>query len=159
MEKLPITYRLAGVADLELLTQTRLEFLEEGGSGLNDSQKAEMYAQNRAYFDETLRDGSFAAYLAFDGEQLAATSGISFYSTPPNTKNTTGKTAYIANMFTKPEYRGRGIATRLFDMAVKEARRRGCGKVALSATDMGRPIYNKYGFFTPKGAMEYFFDK
>ena len=61
-------------------------------------------------------------------------------------------------MFTKPEYRGKGIATRLFEMTVAEAQKRGCGKVVLHATDMGRPIYEKFGFFVPNGAMEYYFE-
>ena len=154
-----ITYRLATIDDLELLAQARVEFFADIHKDIADSQKAEIYNSNKAYFIETLGDDTFTAWFAFDGDALIATSGVNFYRTPPNPKNPTGKTAYISNMFTKSEYRGRGIATRLFALTVDEARKRGCGKVVLHATDMGRPVYEKYGFFVPDGAMEYYFDK
>ena len=152
------TYRVALISDLELLTRTRVEFFANIHKDMTDTQKAEIYSCNKAYFEETLKDNTFTAYLAFDGGMLVATSGVNFYKTPPNPKNPTGKTAYISNMFTKPEYRGKGIATRLFEMTVAEAQKRGCGKVVLHATDMGRPIYEKFGFFIPNGAMEYYFE-
>jgi len=153
-----LTYRLATPDDLEILTVARVEFFADCHPEMTDAQKAEMYTQNKAYFTETLADGSFAAYLALDGEHLVATSGVNFYRTPPNPKNPTGKTAYISNMYTRPAYRGRGIATRLFALTVEIARSRGCGKIVLHATDMGRPIYEKAGFFVPKGAMEFYFE-
>lgn len=157
MTNIELSYRLATIDDLELLTQTRVEFFADIHKDLTDEQKVEIYNYNKAYFEETLSDDTFAAYLAFDGEQLVATSGVNFYRTPPNPGNKTGRTAYISNMFTKPAYRGKGIATHLFDMTVAEARKRGCGKIVLHATDAGRPIYEKYGFFVPNGAMEYYF--
>jgi len=40
------------------------------------------------------------------------------------------------------------------DLLVQEARRRGAGMVTLDATDMGRPVYEKYGFTQIKGEME-----
>jgi len=152
-----ITCRQATTADLELLARTRVEFMADAHPDMTESLKCEMYLQNRAYLEESLHDGSFTAYLAFDGDDLAGTSGVNFYKTPPNPPNPTGKTAYISNMYSKPAYRGRGIATRLFALTMDEAKRRGCGKVILHATDMGRPIYEKYGFFVPKGAMEYYY--
>lgn len=158
MEKSALLFREVTVGDLEQLTRIRVEFFADLHKDMTDTQKAEMYTCNKEYFEETLNDGTFTAYLAFDGDIIAATSGVNFYKTPPNPKNPTGKTAYISNMFTKPEYRGRGIATRLFAMTVAEAKRCGCGKVVLHATDMGRSIYEKYGFFVPNGAMEYYFE-
>ena len=150
-----ITYRMATVDDIELLTRTRIDFIRDVHKDMTDEQASVLLANNKSYFEKTLRDGTFAAYLAFDGNTLAATSGVNFYNCPPSLKNLTGKTAYISNMYTLPEYRGRGIATRLFDMIVCESRKNGCGFVSLHATDMGRPIYEKYGFSTPNGDMEY----
>ena len=117
-----ITYRKVTIDDLELLTQARVEFFADIHKDMTDKQKAEIYTQKKAYFEETMTDGTFTAWLAFDENTLIATSGINFYKTPPNPKNPTGKTAYISNMFTKPKYRGQGIATRLFTMTVEEAK-------------------------------------
>jgi len=153
-----LSYRTATIDDVELLTRTRVKFLTVARENVTDSQNAELYAHNKAYFEESLKDDTFAAFFAFDGKRLAGTSGVNFYKVPPNLMNKTGDVAHISNMFTKPEYRGRGVATHLFNMTVEEARRRGCGRLELHATDMGRPIYEKYGFFAPDDVMEYYFD-
>lgn len=58
-------------------------------------------------------------------------------------------------MFTYPEYRGQGIATKLFDMCVGAARMAGCHEITLHATHMGKPIYEKYGFKCSEDAMSY----
>ena len=54
------------------------------------------------------------------------------------------KKAYIMNMYTVPEYRRRGIAYQTLDKLVKEAKERGISAISLEATDMGRPLYEKY---------------
>jgi len=153
-----ITYRMADADDAGLLAATRVEFFIDMKNELTDDQKAELYERSKAFFDEALRDGSFAAYLAFDGSFPVGTGGASFYRMPPSVRNKTGRMAYISNMYTKPEYRGRGVATRLFALTAAEAKRRGCGKLTLHASDMGRPIYEKYGLYAVKGSMEYLFE-
>jgi len=153
-----ITYRMADTGDVELLSRTRLEFFTGYNNDIPEDKKELIYTDCLAYFDKSIKDGSFAAYLAFDGDKLAATSGVTFYNTPPRASGP-GLTAYISNMYTKPEYRCRGIATRLFDLTASEARRRGCGKAVLYATDMGKPIYEKYGFYVPENYMEFRFEE
>ncbi|MCL2059837.1 MAG: GNAT family N-acetyltransferase [Oscillospiraceae bacterium] len=152
-----LTFRRADMGDIELLVATRVEFFAERLTEMTDDEKTDMNARLKSYFESAMGDGSFVAFLAFDGERLAATSGVNFYTNPPNPRNLTGRTAYISNMYTKPEYRGMGAATRLFDMTVGEARARGCGKATLVATEMGRPIYEKYGFTAPNNVMDYNF--
>jgi len=150
------TFRLAGADDVETLARTRVEFMADVNKDMADELKADLYERNVEYFTEAFREDSFSAYLAFDGERLAATSGVTYYKTPPNKRNRTGMTAYISNMYTRAEYRGNGLATRLFELTMEDARRRGCNKAVLAATEMGRPIYEKYGFFSPDGVMEYY---
>lgn len=59
------------------------------------------------------------------------------------------------NMYTRPEYRRRGIASLMLECLMKEIRSRGITKVTLEATDAGRPLYEKYGFISMKDEMEY----
>lgn len=58
------------------------------------------------------------------------------------------------NMYTMPEYRRCGIAYHTLDLLVKEAKERGVVQIALEAADMGRPLYEKYGFVKMEGEME-----
>ena len=64
----------------------------------------------------------------------------------PTFHNPSGRCAYIMNMYVRPDYRRRGIATAILDLLVTDARERGAGRIALEATEAGRPLYEKYGF-------------
>lgn len=60
----------------------------------------------------------------------------------------------IIYMYTAPEYRRQGVAYKTLDFLVKEAKEKGVFQIALEATDMGRPLYEKYGFVPVKDEME-----
>jgi GNAT superfamily N-acetyltransferase len=47
---------------------------------------------------------------------------------------------------TRPEARGRGLATALMRHALAEARKRGCTTSSLQATALGRPVYQRMGY-------------
>ena len=50
------------------------------------------------------------------------------------------------NMYTNPKYRRKGIAYRTLDMLIKDSKSKGISAISLEATDMGRSLYEKYGF-------------
>ena len=58
------------------------------------------------------------------------------------------------NMYTNPEYRRQGIALHTLDLLVKDAKEQGVLQIALEATDMGRPLYERYGFVKMEDEME-----
>ncbi len=58
------------------------------------------------------------------------------------------------NMYTKPEYRRKGIAIKILDILVKESNNKGITAISLEATDKGRPLYEKYGFVKMNNEME-----
>jgi GNAT superfamily N-acetyltransferase len=47
---------------------------------------------------------------------------------------------------TVPEARGRGLASRLLTLALREARERGCTTTSLQATKAGEPVYRRLGY-------------
>lgn len=54
--------------------------------------------------------------------------------------------AWIGMVLVLPEFRRRGIARALMERAMEYCREREVGCVKLDATDMGRPLYEKFGF-------------
>ena len=53
---------------------------------------------------------------------------------------------YIWGVYVEPEYRQKGIATRLTQLAVEHLQGIGCTKVALNAAPKARPLYQRLGF-------------
>ena len=141
-----IEYRIAALDMLDLLVSTRIEVLRAANRLDDSADMSSVAAQSRAYYREALSDGSHTGILAFDGDRFAGAGGVSYYRVMPTFHNPSGRCAYIMNMYVRPDYRRRGIATAILDLLVTEAREKGAGRIALEATEAGRPLYEKYGF-------------
>ena len=151
-----IEYRKATISEIETLTRIRMDFLRDVKNMQNDEDEEILYKSNKEYLAASMADGSFVSWIAIDDGKIIAVSGVSFYTLPPNKSCPTGKTAYISNMYTYPPYRKQGIATKLFGLAVQEAKNNGAIKILLNATTMGRPIYEKFGFKSTEDEMIYY---
>ena len=149
-----LVYKRATVNDIDILTETRTEVLKAANKLPDDTDMSEIKRQSYQYYQKALCDGTHIAYLVFDGDCVVGTGGVSFFQVMPTYHNPDGKKAYIMNMYTKPEYRRKGIAYRTLDMLVKEAENRGIKAVSLEATPMGRRLYEKYGFTAMNDEME-----
>src|SRR3954463_2832017 len=140
----PITYRLATLEDVEALTALRREFLIEVADA-SESDEA-VAPRLRSWFDKKLRRGEFGAVLAQVGGQVIASSGLVVHEHPPGIMIPNGREAYIMNMYTRPNWRGQGIATTIFRTLLEVAKQKDCSRVALHALPLGRTIYQKEGF-------------
>lgn len=149
-----ITYRKATIEDIDDLIKLRITFIKEIMNIDHDHDDQLVGEALKDYFNKTLKDNNFISWLAIEDDKIVGTSGLSFYTLPPSYKNVTGNVAYIMNMYTIPSYRGRGIATYLFEKIVLEAKSRGFKKICLHATEMGKPLYTKFGFKETSGEME-----
>ena len=58
------------------------------------------------------------------------------------------------NMYTNPNYRRQGIAYNVLDLLINDCKEREVTAISLEATDMGRPLYEKYGFVKMDDEME-----
>ena len=147
-------YRMADMGDLEMLVSSRVMVLRAANKLPDDADMNEIEAQSREYYKKALADGSHTAYLVFDGDRLIGTGGMSYYSVMPTCDVPTGKKAYVMNMYTDPEYRRQGIAYKTLELLVADAKARGVEHITLEATDMGRPLYEKYGFVQMQSEMQ-----
>ena len=151
-----ITYRKAVLSDAEKLAEIRSIFLKENNNVSSEEERIIIEQANLEYFRKTLCDNAFISWIALDDTKIIAMSGLSFSVVPPFFPVLDGKVAYIMNMYTFPMYRNQGIGTELFKRIVDEAKQLGYKKITLKATDMGRLLYEKYGFKDVQGDMIFF---
>lgn len=146
-----IEYRRLSKEYLETFIQMRITQLREEGA----KEEIDLAPALRDYYDRHMADGTFVSWIAFDGEKIIGTSGMSFVEKPPYFGCPSGKMGLLSSMYTDPEYRRRGIAKELLDRVVKEARNYGCGTVQITASDMGVKLYSSYGFIHNGNFMQY----
>ena len=149
-----LIYKKATIEDIDILTETRIEVLKAANKLSDDADMSEVKEQSYNYYKKALRDGTHIAYLVFDKSRFAGAGSVSFFQVMPTYHNPSGKKAYIMNMYTSPEYRRKGIAYKILDMLVKDAKSMGITAISLEATVMGRPLYEKYGFIKMNNEME-----
>ena len=148
------TYKRATLKDIAELVRTRIIVLRAANKLSDDADMSVVEQESYDYYGCALNTGEHIAYLVYDVDIFVGAGGVSFYQVMPTYHNPTGKKAYIMNMYTAPEYRRQGIAFRTLDLLVKEAKKRGVSQIALEATNMGRPLYEKYGFVKMENEME-----
>lgn len=149
-----LEYRKATIDDLNILTKTRIKVLR-AANGLDDNtDMSRVEKESRAYYKNALANDLHTAYLVFDGEVFIGAGGISYYTVMPTFHNPTGRKAYIMNMYTRPDYRRIGIATKTLDLLIQDAKKRDVTSISLEATDMGRKLYERYGFISMSSEME-----
>jgi GNAT superfamily N-acetyltransferase len=154
-----IKYMKAVMSDIPELVRLRLEFSEVSSRyfkrEFSDETREILRVTNTDYFTAGLLDGSLVVFIAEDSDtgKIVATSGIMFWRHLPSPVALDGRKAVIANMYTLPEYRKRGIATELMRLQIEEAKTRGVKVINLSATADGRKVYEKLGFENDENEM------
>lgn len=146
-KKVNLTYKAATLDDLQILIETRINVLIVANKLDDSADMSEVRKHTEEYYKDALADGSHFAVLVYDENQsVVGTGGISYYQVMPTYCNPDGRKAYIMNMYTAPEYRRQGIAMKTLDILVRDAVKKGIKHITLEATEMGRSLYEKYGF-------------
>ena len=147
-------YKRATMEDIEELVRTRIIVLRAANKLSDDEDMSVVEEESYAYYGRALETGEHIAYFVYDNGKFIGAGGVSFYQVMPTYHNPTGKKAYIMNMYTASEYRRRGIAFHTLYLLVKDARKQGISQITLEATEMGRPLYERYGFVKMEYEME-----
>ena len=147
-------YKKATIEDIDELVRTRIIVLRAANKLSDEVDMSLVEKESYEYYMRALETGEHIAYLVYNNGTFIGAGGVSFYQVMPTYHNPTGKKAYIMNMYTVPEYRRQGIAFHTLDLLIKDAWEQGVSQIALEATEMGQPLYEKYGFVKMEDEME-----
>ena len=137
-----IQYKRLTADELDTFIQMRIRQLREEGA----KEDIDLGPALKDYYNRHMADGTFVSWLALDGNEVIATSGMSFVEKPPYFGCPNGRIGLLSSMFTEPAYRRKGIAKELLSRVIEEAKAYGCGTVQITASDMGVMLYADFGF-------------
>lgn len=140
--------RKATVNDVETLIRLRLDYLVEDGYSLASAEREALSSRLRRYFSEHIGK-DFVAVLAEEEGVVLSSAYLAVIEKPASPAFITGKTGTLMNVLTYAPYRRRGIATRVLQMMIDEARQLGVSVIDLFATEDGESLYRKLGFAEP----------
>lgn len=136
---------------MDIFIDIRINQLREEGA----KEDIDLVPALKDYYNRHMADGTFVSWLAFDGNKIIGTSGMSYVEKPPYFGCPSGKIGLLSSMFTNPDYRRKGVAKELLSRVVKDAKDYGCGAVQITASDMGVKLYADFGFVHNGNFMQY----
>lgn len=110
---------------------------------------------NHRYYQTHIADGSHRAFVASQYGYDAGCGAICLTEELPSPDNPGGRCAYIMNIYVRRAYRRHGVAHKIVNHLVEEAKSMGCGKIYLETTDMARSMYQGIGFKDMLNMMKY----
>lgn len=140
-----ITFAEAAKTDIDELIRLRIKYMIDDFGSVSDYEKECMEKQLPDYFARKLGD-ELVAFTAKDGERIVSVAYLHIIEMPANSILLNGIYGDVLSVYTEPEYRGKGLCTQLMRNLLEYGKKRGLGRVDLSATKEGYPIYKKVGF-------------
>lgn len=149
--ELEVRVRTATLADVATLAHHRAEMFRDMGQ-LTEHNERELTRASESFFGEVVASGEYIAWLAVAiaaPERVVAGAGLwlrPMLPRPTPTGIIRGREALIANVYTEPDWRRRGVAMLLMRHVLGYTREHHVPRVLLHASDDGRPLYEALGF-------------
>ncbi len=140
-----IVFDVATKEDIHELISMRIAYMIDDFGSVSDHERACMEKQLPDYFERKLGT-ELVAFVAKEADRIVSVAYLHIIEMPANSILLNGLYGEVLSVYTKPEYRGKGLCTRLMENLVEYGKKRGLGRIDLSATDDGYPIYAKVGF-------------
>ncbi|MBI3542193.1 MAG: GNAT family N-acetyltransferase [Deltaproteobacteria bacterium] len=138
--------RLATTADLDELVRLRVLMQKEVNAATDDAFDPAYRDDVRKYFARAILDGTYVSAVAEAEGRLVAATGLVIFEKPPSLRGRNGRIGYFTNVFTETGSRGLGLATKLMELSIAEAKRRGVDNLQLGSQPGAVGVYERVGF-------------
>ncbi len=140
------TIRRATPADARAMSDMRMRMFVDMGKP-DDQRTREMVAAFVQWVSDAIERGTYLGWVVEDGKDIVASAGMLLIEWPPNRRDLKPQRGYVMNVFVKPEHRRRGLARRMMDAVLAEARVREIRVTVLHASPAGRGLYEQLGYW------------
>jgi GNAT superfamily N-acetyltransferase len=153
------TLRRATLADTDTLIRHRIRMFQDMGVMANpDPNEASLAAAFHSWLADLMPSGAYVAWVVDmeregHGTEIVSGGGATIIPWPPGPRYPGTRLAFVYNVYTEPEHRGRGLARRVMDEIHGFCRSEGIGSLALNASTFGQPLYESIGYQVTRSPM------
>jgi len=140
--------RKASLNDMTELINLRIDCLR-AMDGLTDEQQAEIRIKLEPYYRLHINHDLVIAVAETSQNTIVSIAFLVLSDFPPKLSVITGRIGTLLNVYTCPEYRSSGTATKVVRFLIEEAKRLNVSSIELTATPEGKPFYEKLKFKEP----------
>ena len=137
--------RPSTLTDIDLHVAHRVAMFRDMDYG-DEAGRARMAATFADRLRSWLTTREVAGVVAMAGGIIAGAALIQFKEALPIPLTVQAVRGYLFNVYTEPEFRGRGLARRMTETLLEEARNRGVGIAELHASKDAEKLYRAMGF-------------
>lgn len=139
-------FEKAEINDIDSLIELRIDYLNEVHGELSESQKYQLSVCKLPDYYLRHLNRDFFVYVCREEDNIVGGCFLYVTEKPASPDFMNGKTGTVLNVYTKPEYRKKGIAGKLIRLLISDAEKMGLDFVELKATDAGYNLYKSIGF-------------
>lgn len=132
--------KTAAGSDLEAVLALRFETLGAVNEGAEFDEA--FRKRTREYFTR----GEQTTVLAYCCGEAVGCATICYHTVMPTYSHKSGNRAHIMNVYVRKEHRRQGLARKMMELLLEEAKSRGATSITLDATESGKPLYKALGF-------------
>ena len=137
--------RRATLEDLPELITLRIDFLRTM-DGMTEEQEKDIREKLVLYYNEHLDRDLIIAVAETAQSTIVSTAFLVLSERPPSPSFITGRIGTLLNVYTDPENRRIGLASKTVKFIIEEAKGLNVSLIDLNATPEGKPLYVKQGF-------------
>lgn len=145
MESIAVRVTRGTVRDVDILMQHRLMLWSE----VSTRSEGEIFARAAPYRDwltSGIDEGRVTPFIAKSDEAVAGSGCVWIRDVEPKLGLSTFAEGYLMAMYTEPRFRRLGVASAILQAAMEFLRESGVERMTLHSSDLGRPLYEKFGF-------------
>lgn len=140
-----MVFEKTSIDDLDSLVKLRIEYLIEDYGDISKDQLTQISEKLPCYYRKHLNNDLFV-YVCRDDDDIVSCCFLYIAEKPSNPTFINGKIGTVLNVYTKPEYRRKGLAGNLLKLLLSDSEKMELDYVELKATDSGYNLYKSIGF-------------
>jgi GNAT superfamily N-acetyltransferase len=144
-----ITIRLAVHPDIEVLVEMRRDFTSEDPEANEGLSRVGFEAECADFLEDAISSGRWHIWVAELDGRIVSHVFVALIDKVPRPVRENTKIAYLTNVYTRPEYRGRGISSQLIKRAQQAAREARVELMIVWPSEESVELYKRAGFADP----------